>query len=293
MFAGVLTALVTPFADGQVDEPALRALVETQLAAGIHGQVVCGTTGEAAAMSEAERLTAIRVVVEQVAGRVPVIAGTGTNNTRDSVEMTEKAAKLGVDGVLVVTPYYVKPPQRGLVEHFAAVAGVGMPVVAYNVPSRTGVSIAPETAAALAELPGVVALKEASADLALDARIMQAVGDELQVLSGDDFTFLPLLALGGAGCISVVSNVAPAEFAMLYDLFRKGELIAAREIHYRLLPLMGQLFNEANPIPVKAALAMMGQIGWDIRTPLSPLAEEARPALRKALVELGFVEAES
>jgi 4-hydroxy-tetrahydrodipicolinate synthase len=293
MYAGVLTALVTPFADGRVDERALRELVEAQLAAGIHGQVVCGTTGEAAAMSEAERLTAMRLVVEQVAGRVPVIAGTGTNNTLSSVEMTEKAAELGVDGVLVVTPYYVKPPQRGLVEHFAAVAGVGLPVVAYNVPSRTGVSITPETAAALAGLEGVVALKEASADLVLDSRIMQAVGDGLQVLSGDDFTFLPLLALGGAGCISVVSNVAPAEFAMLYDLFREGDLAAAREIHYRLLPLMGQLFSEANPIPVKAALAMMGQIGWDIRAPLSPLAEDARPGLREALVELGFVEAES
>jgi 4-hydroxy-tetrahydrodipicolinate synthase len=293
MYAGVLTALVTPFADGRVDERALRELVEAQLAAGIHGQVVCGTTGEAAAMSEAERLTAMRLVVEQVAGRVPVIAGTGTNNTLSSVEMTEKAAELGVDGVLVVTPYYVKPPQRGLVEHFAAVAGVGLPVVAYNVPSRTGVSITPETAAALAGLEGVVALKEASADLVLDSRIMQAVGDGLQVLSGDDFTFLPLLALGGAGCISVVSNVAPAEFAMLYDLFREGDLAAAREIHYRLLPLMGQLFSEANPIPVKAALAMMGQIGWDIRVPLSPLAEDARPALRSALIELGFVEAES
>lgn len=289
MFQGVMTALVTPFKDGQLDEAALRDLVEGQIAAGIHGQVVCGTTGEAAAMTVEERLAAMRIVVDQVKGRVPVVAGTGTNATAASVEMTRAAAALGIDGALVVTPYYVKPPQRGLVEHFRAVAAVGLPVVAYNVPSRTGVSITPETAAELAGIDGLVAIKEASADLLLDARIIQAAEGRLALLSGDDHTFLPFLSIGGAGCISVVSNVAPAQTAGLFDAFTSGDLAAARKLHYDLLPLMQALFLEANPIPVKAALAMLGQIGWDIRPPLAPLAEEHRPRLEAALSELGLL----
>lgn len=288
MFAGVLTALVTPFRAGSLDEAALAELVERQIAAGVHGQVVCGTTGEAAAMSVEERLAAIRVVVEQVRGRVPVIAGTGTCSTSASVQMTRQAAELGVDAALVVTPYYVKPPQRGLVEHFRALAAVGLPVVAYNVPARTGVSISPETAAELAGIEGIVALKEASADLLLDARILQAVGDRLALLSGDDFTFLPLLSIGGAGCISVVSNVVPGLFAELYERFVAGDLAGAREIHHRVLPLMRALFVEANPIPVKAALAMLGQISWEIRLPLLALADEHRPQLERALAGLGL-----
>ncbi len=288
MFQGVLTALVTPFKDGALDETALRELVERQIAAGIHGQVVCGTTGEAAAMTVEERLAAMRIVVDQVAGRVPVVAGTGTNATAASVEMTRAAAELGVDGALVVTPYYVKPPQRGLVEHFRAVAAVGLPVVAYNVPSRTGVSISPDTAAALADIDQVVALKEASADLLLDARIIQATGGRLALLSGDDHTFLPFLSIGGSGCISVVSNVAPAQTAGLFDAFKAGDLAKARELHYALLPLMRALFTEANPIPVKAALAMLGQIGWDIRPPLAPLADDLRPGLQRAMADLGL-----
>ncbi len=290
MYEGVLTALVTPFSDGRVDEKALRDLVESQIAAGVHGQVVCGTTGEAAAMSVDERLWAIRVVVECAAGRVPVIAGTGACGTEESVQMTRRAAELGVDGVLVVTPYYVKPPQRGLVEHFRAVAAVGVPVVAYNVPSRTGVSITPDTAAELAAIDGVVALKEASADMGLDAAIIRAAGDRLNVVSGDDFTFLPLLAIGGKGCISVVSNVVPAEVVRMYERFMACDLAGAREIHYRLLPLMHALFIEANPIPVKAALAMLGRISAEIRPPLARLAEDHRPQLEAALAELNLLE---
>jgi len=290
MFEGVLTALVTPFADGGVDERALRDLVERQIGAGIRGQVVCGTTGEAAAMTTEERLSAIRIVVDQVRGRVPVVAGTGAYSTSASVEMTRRAAEAGADGALVVTPYYVKPPQRGLVEHFGAVAAVGLPVVAYNVPSRTGVSITPETAAALAGIEGVVAIKEASADMLLDARIIAAAGAKLAVLSGDDHTFLPLLAIGGAGCISVVSNVAPAKVVGLYEAFTRGDLATARALHYELLPLVRALFTEANPIPVKAALAMLGWIGPHIRPPLSPLADEHRPGLERALVGSGLLE---
>lgn len=288
MFCGTMTAMVTPFSGEGVDVDAIRAMAERQIAAGIHGLVVCGTTGEAAAMSPDERLLAVRHVVEQARGRVPVVAGTGTNNTRDSIEMTRRAASLKVDGVLVVTPYYVKPPQRGLVEHFRQVAAVGPPVVAYNVPSRTGVSLAPETVEELCGIANLVALKEASADLRLDGRMIRAAGDRLAVLSGDDFTYLPLLALGGRGAISVVSNVAPAEMAELYNRFEAGAVDRARDIHLRLLPLMEALFVESNPVPVKAAMAMLGLCPPAIRTPLAPLADAHRGRLEAALRQAGL-----
>jgi 4-hydroxy-tetrahydrodipicolinate synthase len=288
MIEGTLTALITPFSAGEVDVDTLRKLVERQIGAGIHGLVACGTTGEAAAMTPEENLLVIRHVVEQAGGRVPVIAGTGSNSTRQSIEMTRRAASLKVDGVLVVTPYYVKPPQRGLLSHFRQIAAVGVPVVAYNVPSRTGVSLTADTAAELAGIENVVALKEASADLALGAQIISAAGDRLRVLSGDDATYLPLLAVGGSGCICVTSNVAPGEMAALSDHFRAGRLGEARALHQRLLPLMKGLFVESNPIPVKAALATLGLCSWDIRAPLAPLADDLRPALQSTLSACGM-----
>jgi len=290
MFEGTLTALITPFKDGGVDGEALRELVERQIANGIAGLVVCGTTGEAAAMSMEERLATIRHVVEQAAGRVPVVAGTGSNNARVTMEMTRKAQALKVDGVLVVTPYYVKPTQAGLVAHFAAVAEAGPPVVAYNVPSRTGVCMTAESVAAISKIENVVALKEASGDLKLAASMLRAVektGGELSVLSGDDFTYLPLLGIGGRGCISVVSNVVPGRMAEMTAAFEKGELEKAREIHFGLLPLMEALFLESNPIPVKAAMAMLGLCSEEIRPPLTPLSEELGPRLKRALDECG------
>ena len=288
MFRGVLTALVTPFRDGEIDQPALRELVDRQIEAGIHGLVVCGTTGEAASMNESERLLAIRLTKEQAKGRVPVVAGTGSNNTRQSVAFTQKAAELGIDGALVVTPYYVKPPQRGLLQHMQAVANVGVPIVAYNVPSRTGVSITPQTAGELATIEQVVSIKEASADLGLGSRIIQAVDGRLSILSGDDFTFLPLLSIGGLGCISVTSNVAPALMASIYDKFIAGDLPGARASHYKLLPLMTALFLESNPIGAKAALAMLDQISWEIRPPLAKLADTHHQQLADVLNQLSL-----
>ncbi len=288
MFEGTLTALATPFRGGQVDVEALRVLVERQIAAGIHGLVPCGTTGEAANLAPEEQLLVIRHVVEQAAGKVPVIAGTGSNSTRHTVEMTRRAKSLKVDGVLVVTPYYVKPPQRGLLEHYRQVAEVGPPVVAYNVPSRTGVCLTAETVGELSKLDNLVAVKEATADLNLDAAFIQAAGDGLSILSGDDFTFLPQLCIGGRGAISVTSNVAPGPMAELYNRWRGGDTEGARQIHYRLLPLMHAMFLETNPIPVKAALALLGLCSWEIRTPLAPLADDLRDRLVKVMADCGI-----
>ncbi len=286
MFQGVFTALVTPFAKGAVDVDALRLMVDRQIQAGVHGLVVCGTTGEAAAMSADERKQAIQAVAEQAKGRVSVIAGTGSNNTAACINATEQAASYGVDAALVVTPYYVKPPQRGLVDHYSQVAKVGLPVVAYNVPSRTGVSIKPDTARLLSEIPGVVALKEASGDMVLGAEIIRQVGQGFAVLSGDDGTFLPFLSVGGAGCVSVLSNLVPKEVVELYEAFMAGDLTKAKDLHFRFLPLVRALFSESNPIPVKAALAMMGLMGDEIRTPLSIMEEKSREKLRGILEEL-------
>jgi len=290
MFEGTWTALVTPFRKNQVDVEALRTLVARQIQAGIHGLVACGTTGEAAAMSPEERLLVVQHVAEEAKGKVPVVAGTGTNNTRLSVDMTRKVAEMKVDGVLVVTPYYVKPPQRGLLEHYRQIAQVGLPIVAYNVPGRTGVSMTPETVGDLAKMDKVVALKEASGDLSLAGFMLLAAGEDLAILSGDDFTYLPLLAIGGRGCISVVSNVAPRETAQLFNCWKAGQVKQAQKIHAQLLPLIKALFVESNPIPVKAALALMGLCSWEIRTPLVSLSEELRPKLEKILSDFGVGE---
>ena len=289
MFEGTMTALITPFKDGALDVDSLRAMVQRQIAAGIHGLVPCGTTGEAANLTPEENLLVIRHVVEQAAGMVPVIAGTGSNNTRTSVEMTRRAKSLKVDGVLVVTPYYVKPPQRGLLEHYRQVAAVGVPVVAYNVPSRTGVSMTPQTVEELAKLDNVVAVKEATADLNLDSQFIMAAGGGLNILSGDDFTYLSQLCIGGSGAISVTSNIAPGRMANLYNCWHGGDVDGARKIHYNLQPLMHAMFMETNPIPVKAAAAILGLCSWEIRTPLAPLADDLRPKLEKIMADCGVI----
>lgn len=289
MFQGTLTALVTPFRAGAVDTTALRDLAEWQIGSGIHGLVVCGSTGEAANLTLEEKLLAIRTVVEQTRGRVPVVAGTGTNNTRSTVELTQAVAKVGVEAVLVVTPYYVKPTQAGLVEHYRQVAAVGVPVIAYNVPGRTGVSLTPETVEKLASVERIVGLKEATGDLKLDALMVRAAGSRLVLLSGDDFTYLPFLAVGGAGCISVASNVAPVEMVALYQHFAAGDHARAQELHLRLLPLMEALFLESNPIPVKAALSILGRIGPEIRLPLTPLSAKFKPQLEEAMAAAGVL----
>lgn len=287
MFSGIITALATPFRDGRLDEPALRELCEWQIAEGIHGLVVCGSTGEAAALSTEEKVRATRIVVEQAKQRVPVIAGSGTNSTASTVELTRAMAAARPDGVLVVTPYYVKPTQAGLIEHYRAVAAIGLPVVAYNVPGRTGVSLTADTAARLAAIDNIVALKEASADLRLDASMARVAG-KLSLLSGDDFTLLAFLAVGGRGCISVASNVAPRQMVALYDRFRASDIAGAREIQLALLPLMDALFLESNPIPVKAALWRLGRIQPEIRAPLTWMSPEQQPKLFSAMAALGL-----
>ncbi|MBW2700700.1 MAG: 4-hydroxy-tetrahydrodipicolinate synthase [Deltaproteobacteria bacterium] len=286
---GVITALVTPFDEQGVDEAALGDLVESQIAAGLHGLLVCGTTGESAAMTAAERERAVRCVVERVAGRVPVLAGAGGNNTEATVEAVLAVQGWGADAALVVTPYYVKPSQAGMLEHYRAASEVGLPIVAYNVPGRTGVSLQPETTRVLAEMPSVVALKEASGDLNLGAFMMRAVGDGLSMLSGDDFTFLPFLSIGGKGAISVVSNVAPKEMVALFEAFEAGRLDEARRLQLSLLPLAAVLFCESNPIPVKAAMAMLGHCGPMVRTPLTRMGDAKAERLRAVLVEGGWL----
>ncbi len=287
MFRGSMTALVTPFRNGRFDEAAYRSLIEFQIAAGIDGVVPCGTTGESATLSHEEHDRVVEVCIEQVAGRVPVVAGAGSNSTAEALRLTRHAKEAGASAALLITPYYNKPTQEGLYRHYTAVAdAVDIPLVVYNVPSRTGTDILPETLARLAAHPRIVAVKEATGSLARASEIHLACGERLAILSGDDFTFLPLLEVGGQGVISVVSNVAPADMAGLYDAFASGDHVRARELHYRLYPLMKAMFLETNPGPAKTALAMMGKISGELRLPLAPMSEKNREAL--ALVLAGY-----
>src|SRR5512139_2303704 len=251
-FEGAITALVTPMRNGKVDEQGLVDLIEFQITRGIHGIVPCGTTGESATLSHEEHGRVIDIAVAESRGRVPVIAGTGSNSTAEALRLTRHAKEAGADGALLITPYYNKPTQEGLYRHFAHIAErVDIPIVLYNVPGRTGVNLLPETVARLTEFRNIVAIKEATADLRQASRIVELCGERIALISGDDFTVLPLLSVGGKGVISVVSNVAPALMARLVDAFAAGDLAAAREAHYRLLPLSEAMFIETNPIPVK------------------------------------------
>jgi 4-hydroxy-tetrahydrodipicolinate synthase len=290
MFKGVITALVTPFRGDAIDEEALRRLVDEQIRAGIDGFVPVGTTGESPTVTVEEHIRIIKIVVEETRKRVPVIAGTGANSTREAIELTIEARAMGADGTLQVTPYYNRPTQDGLFRHFKAIAdAASLPIVVYNVPGRTGCDLLPETMARLCEVPLVVGIKEATGSAQRAAQIISRVGDRMAVLSGDDATAFPLYALGARGCISVVSNVAPAEMAAMWDAAVAGNWNKARELHYRVFPLSEGLFIEANPIPVKAALAMMGKITDEIRAPLYPMAGANREKVRKILVDLKLI----
>jgi 4-hydroxy-tetrahydrodipicolinate synthase len=290
MFKGVITALVTPFRGDAVDEEALRRLVDEQIRAGIDGFVPVGTTGESPTVSVEEHIRIIKIVVQETRKRVPVIAGTGANSTREAIELTREARAVGADGTLQVTPYYNRPTQDGLFRHFKAVAdAAGLPIVVYNVPGRTGCDLLPETMARLCEVPLVVGIKEATGSAQRAAQIIARVGDRMVVLSGDDATAFPLYALGAQGCISVVSNVAPADMAAMWDAAAAGDWKKARELHYRVFPLSEGLFIEANPIPVKAALAMMGKIADEIRAPLYPMTGANREKVRKILADLKLI----
>lgn len=290
MFQGVFTALVTPFRAGAVDERALQDLVELQIAAGVDGLVPCGSTGEAATLSHAEHRRVIEVVVTAARGRVQVVAGTGSNSTSEALALTLHAKEAGADGALLISPYYNKPTQEGIVAHYRHVAReAGFPLVVYNIPGRTASNILPGTMARLADVPQIVGVKEASGDLGQMAHVIASAPDEFTVLSGDDVLTLPLLAIGGRGVISTASNVAPAEMVELVRAFRSGDLARARALHYRLLPLFDALFAETNPIPVKAALALRGLVGDEIRLPLTTITPPNRERLAVVMKELGLL----
>jgi len=293
MFTGVITALVTPLRGDALDEEALRRLVDEQIASGVDGLVPVGTTGESPTLTNEEHLRVIQLVVEATKKRVPVIAGTGSNSTRETIEMSAAARKVGADGLLLVTPYYNRPGQEHLYRHFKAVIeAVPLPSVLYNVPGRTACDLLPETIVRLAELPQVVGVKEATGSALRASQILAQLGsknERVAVLSGDDATAFPLFALGARGVISVVSNVAPKQMSAMWDAAAAGDWKKARELHYRLLPLGEGLFVEANPIPVKTAMAMMGRIADEIRPPLYPLAPQHRDKLQAQLQELGLL----
>jgi len=290
VFEGVFTALVTPFRGDAVDEEALRELIERQVEAGVDGVVPCGSTGEAATLSHAEHRRVVEVCVEAVGGRVQVLAGTGSNSTRESIELTLHAREAGADGALLISPYYNKPTQEGIVAHYAAVArATGLPLVVYNIPGRTASNLLPATLARLAELDGIVGVKESSGDLVQISRAIALCPESFSVLSGDDVLALPTIAVGGHGLVSTTSNLAPRQVVELVGAARAGDLARARALHLRLLPLFDALFCETNPIPVKAALALLGLVEDEIRLPLTPLGARSRERLRATLKEQGIL----
>ncbi len=290
MFEGVYTALVTPFRDGALDEDALRAHVERQIEAGIDGVVPCGSTGESATLSHEEHRRVIECVVAAVGGRVKVMAGTGSNNTAEAIALTQHARDAGADGALLISPYYNKPTQQGLVDHYSAVAeATGFPLVVYNIPGRTGSNILPETLGRLADVEHIVGVKEACGDIDQISHVVAACRDGFEILSGDDSMTLPLIAVGGHGVISTTSNVAPRHMLAMTRAALAGELAEARRVHHELLPLFDVLFCETNPIPVKAAVALQGHIGDEIRLPLTPITDANRERLRVVLKDLGLL----
>ncbi|MBZ4330539.1 4-hydroxy-tetrahydrodipicolinate synthase [Corallococcus interemptor] len=290
-FEGSMTALATPFREGVLDEGAFRALVRYQLDGGTSVLLPMGTTGEAVTMDADERARAIAVVVDEVKGRVPVVAGAGSNSTRETIESVRRAREVGADGALIVTPYYNKPTQAGLVEHYRAIAKEhpGFPLIAYNVPGRTGVDLLPDTVLQLCDVPEVVALKEATGNLIRAVDLVEKCGDRMTLLSGDDFTVLPFIACGGKGVISVSSNVAPRMMADLVAAARSNDMAKARGLQVRMNALHRLLFVESNPIPVKWALHLMGMFGPELRLPLVPMGEANAAKLKAELSGLGLL----
>jgi len=289
MFSGMLVALVTPFKNGQVDYGRIERLVDWHIEQGTDGLVPVGTTGESPTVDIAEHQKIIQTVVERAAGRIPVVAGTGGNATDEAIHLTRYAKDVGADGSLQVCPYYNKPTQEGLYRHFAAIAeAVDLPMVLYNIPGRTGVSMAPATIARLAQLPQVVAVKEATGSLDQASEILARC--DLVVLSGDDSLTLPLMAVGAQGVISVVGNLVPKDMKRLTDAMLAGDVATAQEAHRRLFPLCRALFIETNPIPVKTAMKMVGLLESDEkRLPMTDLSAEHAEALKKALEEYGLL----
>jgi 4-hydroxy-tetrahydrodipicolinate synthase len=290
MLQGAIVAIVTPFKNGQVDEEGYRELIEFQIENGTSAIVPCGTTGESATLSFEEHHKVVKICVESVNKRVPVIAGTGGNSTAEAIELTKHAKEVGADATLQVVPYYNKPTQEGLYLHFKAIAEeASLPMVLYNVPGRTGLNMLPDTVARLSKLKDIIAIKEASGSIVQITEVVQKVGDNMTVLSGDDGLLLPVLAVGGKGVISVVSNIAPAMMAAVCDAWFKGDAEDARKKFFDVFPLCQAMFFETNPIPVKTALGMMGKVSDDMRLPLCPMGEANRKKLHAVMVETGLL----
>jgi 4-hydroxy-tetrahydrodipicolinate synthase len=290
MFKGSLVAIVTPFKKGKFDEKTYGDLIEWHISQGTHGIVPCGTTGEASTLDYDEHHRVIEVAVKAVNKRVPVLAGTGANSTDEAIEITQKAKSLGVDGALVVTPYYNKPTQEGLYQHFKAVSeAVDIPIVLYNVPGRTAVNMLPTTVARLMECKNIVGIKEATGDMRQASDLIRLCGDRLTVISGDDFTTFPMLTLGGKGVISVTANIAPKDMADMYNAWENGDIAKARQLHFKLEPLNGSMFIETNPIPVKTALALMGKIEEEFRLPLCRMSDANKEKLKSVLKDAGLI----
>ncbi len=290
MFSGSIVAIVTPFKNGKVDEDAFRKLIEFQIENGTSGIVPCGTTGESATLSFEEHKRVIKICVEAVKKRVPVIAGAGANNTKEAIELTRFAKEAGADATLQVVPYYNKPTQEGLYLHFSTIAKeVPLPQVLYNIPGRTGVNMLPETVARLAELKEIVAIKEASGNLSQMAEIINLAGDKITLLSGDDNLTLPILSIGGKGVISVIANIVPRETAEMIKMWEKGDVEGARKMFFKLLPLCKAMFYETNPIPVKTALSLMGKISGELRLPLCPMRPENLEKLKNVLKQYNLI----
>lgn len=290
IFRGIATAMVTPMTATGVDYDALARFIDFQLEEGINALVAVGTTGESATLTPQERKEVIRFTVERVAGRVPVIAGTGTNNTQHVLEFTKSACDDGADAVLVVTPYYNKATQAGLIAHFTAVADASdKPVILYNVPSRTGCNLLPDTVAVLAKHPNIAAIKEASGNMGQVVELAAKCGDDIAIYSGEDGITLPILSMGGQGCISVASNVVPKTMVSLADTFFRGDVAEAARMQRELWPLIHLLFCEVNPIPAKAAVSAMGYGEEHIRLPLTPMEDAHRVALYAEMKKLGVL----
>lgn len=290
MFRGAMVAIVTPFKNDRVDEEALRELIEFQIVNGTDAIVPCGTTGETATLTHEEHDKVIEITIDAVKKRVPVIAGTGSNNTAEALRLTKHAYEAGADGALIVCPYYNRPTQEGLYQHFKVIAeSVPVPIIPYNIPSRTGVNLMPEMVAKLAKIKNIVGIKEASGSIKQMSDVINLCGKDFDVLSGDDLYTLPLMAMGGAGIISVVSNVAPADMAGMIDAFDAGDMARAKALHHKMSPLIDAMFIEVNPIPVKAALALMGKIKCEYRLPLCKMADANFEKLKKVMMDYGLI----
>ena len=284
MFQGVFVAIVTPFKNGKIDEEALRGLIDFQIAGGVDGIVPCGTTGESATLNHEEHDQVIRIAVDACKGKASVLAGTGSNSTQEAIQLSRNAKNAGADGLLQITPYYNKPNQEGLYHHFSSIAdAVDLPIVLYNVPSRTSVNMVPETVVRLAKIKNIVGTKEASGSLQAISKIIDNCGKDFTVLSGDDPLLWPILAIGGKGVISVTANILPAKVAALCKAAAIGDIAEARSLHYELMDINDSLFIDTNPIPVKAALHLMGKIENELRGPLIELSKDTLERLKKAM----------